>query len=290
MATLRVSREQVEAALVERIHAGEELGTKEKIVENSGGHGDWINVFEKWREETVAALRAVYDGDDVPFEFEAVTRTVERSSPRFTFPYAKSHLDLGLRTLQNLAERLPLAVEPNALEARPERVDTAPRERIASADSPKVFIVHGREAGGFLDGVKSFVERVGLQPVILAEQANEGRTLIEKLEANALDVGYAIALLTPEDSGYGPEDDPPPHPNRARQNVILELGYFMGRLGRERVAALQQGDLEVPTDILGIVYIQLGDDGAWKMKLVEELLAAGYDIDVEVARAASRAR
>jgi predicted nucleotide-binding protein len=281
MATLCVPREQAEAVLTERIEAGKELMKNGEIAEAASGYRDWLNLFAIWRGDTIDKLGAVYDGEEIPFEFDAVTSTTDRSSPRYTFPYTKLHLEMGLQKLRDLRERLPLAVTPEALSARRENVNKAPRERIASAPGGNVFIVHGRAAGGFRDAVANFVERLGLRPIILAEQANKGRTLIEKFEANALDVGYAIALLTPEDSGYGPEDDPPPHPTRARQNVILELGYFMGSLGRERVVALQQEGLEVPTDILGIVYIRLGDDGAWKRELVRELLAAGYVIDVK---------
>lgn len=242
------------------------------------GHSDWIYLFAKWREHTLAELRAVYEGNEVPFEFEAVTLTTDRSSPRLTFPYARSSLDYGLIKLRDLVERLPLAVEPEALQTRRRTADTTPRRH--DADVGKVFIVHGREAGGFLDSVARFIEQIGLSPVILAEQANEGRTLIEKFEAHALDVGFAIVLLTPEDRGYGPDDTPPPRPNRARQNVILELGYFMGKLERKNVVALQQEGLDIPSDVLGIVYIPLDDGGAWKTLLARELQAADYDIDV----------
>jgi predicted nucleotide-binding protein len=186
----------------------------------------------------------------------------------------------GSRKLRDLVERLPLAVEPEALQVRPGKVDKTSQAHGAAVGSSDVFIVHGRSAGGFRDSVARFIEQLGLIPVILADQASEGRTLIEKFEASALDVGYAIALLTPEDWAYGPNDEPPPRPNRARQNVILELGYFMASLGRKNVVALQQEGLEVPNDILGIVYIPLDNAGAWKTLPARELSAAGHDIDL----------
>ena len=280
MTTLLVPRDQLRTVLVERIRAGDDLVSKAEIAENADGHSDWIFLFSKWREHTIAELRAVYDGDDISLEFDVWTRTTERASPRSTFPNAKSSLETGLKKLRDLVERLPLAIEPDSLHARSATVDKTLRERRPSANSLNVFIIHGRTAGGFRESVARFIEQLGLSPVILAEQANEGRTLIEKFEANALDVGYAIALLTPKDRAYGPEDEPPPRPNRARQNVMLELGYFMAKLGRENVVALQQEGLEVPTDILGIVYIPLDDAGAWKTLLARELRAAGYDIDL----------
>jgi predicted nucleotide-binding protein len=280
MATLLLPREQVEAVLTERIRAGEELIEKAEIAEKAAGERDWLYLFARWREHTIAELAAVYDGDDVPFEFDASTRTVQYSSPRHTLPYTKSSLELGLWVLRTLIERLPLAVEPTQLQAVRPRAEGAASETEDSGSDRQVFIVHGRTAGGFLDRVARFVENLGLRPVILAEQASEGRTIIEKFEAHAVNVRYAVALLTPEDSGHGPEDDSPPHPNRARQNVILELGYFMGRLGRKNVVALQQEGLELPSDILGIVYIPLDEGRAWKTLLARELQAAGYDLDL----------
>jgi predicted nucleotide-binding protein len=223
--------------LLERIRAGKEILGKAEIVESTGGHSDWVYLFARWREHTIAELTAVYDGYDVLSEFDVVTRVTESSSPRSTFRSTKSCLELGLWKLGHFVERLDLAVESEPLQARSGKVDKTLRERGAATDSPNVFIIHGRAAGGFLDSVARFIEQLGLRPVILAEQANEGsRTIIEKFEANALDVGYSIALLTPEDSAFGPGGEPPPRPNRARQNVILELGYFMAGLGAKRLS------------------------------------------------------
>jgi predicted nucleotide-binding protein len=187
---------------------------------------------------------------------------------------------LGVWKLKGFVERLALAVGPEPLQLRPEKVSETLPQRDQSSHLASVFIVHGKEAGGYLDSIKRFIERLGLRPVILAEQANQGsRTIIEKFEANALEVGFAIALLTPEDSVMGPDDTPPPRPNRARQNVILELGYFMAKLGRKNVIALEQEGVEVPSDILGILYIPLDDSDAWKTLIARELIVAGYQID-----------
>lgn len=98
---------------------------------------------------------------------------------------------------------------------------------------------------------------------------------MEKMEAYH-DVGYAVVLLTPDDEGGRKGDAPKP---RARQNVVLELGYFMGRLGRNRVCALKKGDIEIPSDYSGIVYVALDESSGWKLSLVRELEAAGYKID-----------
>jgi predicted nucleotide-binding protein len=147
--------------------------------------------------------------------------------------------------------------------------------KVAAFDSRKVFLVHGHD-GEPKQAVARFLEGLDFQVVILREQANQGLTIIEKFEENA-DVGMAVVLLTPDDLGRAKsEADLRP---RARQNVVLELGYFIGRLGRSRVCALKQGDVEVPSDISGVVYVPYDANGAWQVALGQELERAGYDID-----------
>jgi hypothetical protein len=138
----------------------------------------------------------------------------------------------------------------------------------------KVFVVHGHEDGP-RESVARYLERIGFEAIILHEQANQGRTIIEKVEAYA-DVGFAVVVLTPDD--VGGVRDGPTHP-RARQNVILELGYFIGRLGRSRVMALKVGDVEIPSDFHGVVYESYSSGGPWKSALGRELEAAGFEID-----------
>ncbi|WP_256078354.1 TIR domain-containing protein [Massilia sp. YIM B04103] len=140
--------------------------------------------------------------------------------------------------------------------------------------SQKIFIVHGHDDAA-RQAVARFIERIGFEAVILSEQANQGKTIIEKIEANR-DVGFAVVLLTPDDVGGKSVDALRP---RARQNVLLELGYFMARLGRERVCALAKGDIEIPTDFAGVVWTPLDEHDAWMQKFARELKAAGYAID-----------
>jgi predicted nucleotide-binding protein len=140
--------------------------------------------------------------------------------------------------------------------------------------SRKVFIVHGHDDGA-RETVARFLERIGLEAIILHEQANQGRTIIEKVVANS-DVGFAVVLLTPDDEGCAKGGKPEP---RARQNVLLELGYFIGRLGRDKVCALKRGTLEIPSDFAGVVWETMDSNGGWKQSLARELEAAGHSID-----------
>lgn len=140
--------------------------------------------------------------------------------------------------------------------------------------SSKVFIVHGHDDGA-RETVARFLERIGLEAIILHEQANQGRTVIEKVVAHG-DVGFAVVLLTPDDEGCAKGGNLEP---RARQNVLLELGYFIGRLGRDKVCALKRGTLEIPSDFAGVVWEQMDSAGGWKQALARELAAAGHNID-----------
>lgn len=142
----------------------------------------------------------------------------------------------------------------------------------------KIFVVHGHDVAVRTE-VTAFLKALEFEPVILNTQTNQGRTLIEKFEANA-DVGYAVILLTPDDVGNRKGDTPQP---RARQNVILEWGYFVGRLGRSKVCALKKNDLELPSDLIGIVWETFDDHGGWKNRLARELEDAGFSIDWQKA-------
>ena len=140
----------------------------------------------------------------------------------------------------------------------------------------KIFLVHGHDEAA-LQGVARFLEKLELEAVILREQPDQGRTIIEKFEACAAEVGFAVILLTPDDLGaaHAASVQAP----RARQNVLFELGFFAGRLGRGRTCLMRKGDVEVPSDLYGVIYTDIDPAEAWKMKLVRELKAAGLEFD-----------
>jgi hypothetical protein len=143
----------------------------------------------------------------------------------------------------------------------------------------QVFIVHGRDEE-LKETVARFISKLGLEPIILHEQANKGRAIIEKFEQCA-EVGFAVILLTPDDVGSLKDGNLRP---RARQNVIFEMGYFIGRLTRTRVAALYKGnDMDLPSDYAGVIYTQVDAIGAWKFLLIKELQAAGFNVDANRA-------
>jgi len=147
--------------------------------------------------------------------------------------------------------------------------------------SNSVFLVHGHD-DGVKHSVARFLEQLGVMPVILQEQINKGMTVIEKFEDFADRAGFAVVLMTPDDFGYqvGNEEE---KKHRPRQNVVLELGYFAARLGRSKTFVLVKGDIEMPSDVLGLVYERMDNNEGWKMRLARELKASGFEIDLNRA-------
>jgi predicted nucleotide-binding protein len=145
--------------------------------------------------------------------------------------------------------------------------------------SNQVFVVHGHD-----DKMKTTVARVleklGLDPIILHEQPDKGRTVIEKFIGHA-EVPFAIVLFSPDDVGYQSDAKPESVRPRARQNVVLELGFFLGKLGRAHVLVLhrQVPNFELPSDYAGVLFKPFDDAGAWRFELVKELNAAGFNVD-----------
>lgn len=182
--------------------------------------------------------------------------------------------------------------------------------------SKNIFLVHGRDHKS-LKELKLMLEEFGLNPIVLHEKPGGSRTIVEKLEKYS-DVGYAFIILTPDDVGmiqheFEEHMNEIKHllncmkdyearffeghvhfskkvtemllqfPRRARQNVVLEFGYFIGLLGRDRVCCLYKGDVELPSDMRGIVYIPFKksiDEKEVRNKIIKELKEAGYKIKV----------
>lgn len=177
------------------------------------------------------------------------------------------------------------------LETHPDEIIATETQNIPTVlteEAPKVstsrdiFIVHGHDEA-IKQTVARLLEKLELNPIILHEQPDKGQTIIEKLEKSSsdIDVGYAIVILTPDDVGAEASEKEKLLP-RARQNVVFELGYFIAKLGRQRVQALHTQGVELPSDYQGVLYTQLDDGGAWKLKLAKEMKAVGIDIDLNL--------
>lgn len=158
---------------------------------------------------------------------------------------------------------------------------TSSNENIVNTPQPtcgdEVFIVHGRDDEAKIT-VARFVENLGIETTILHEQANRGQTIPEKFEEHAGDADFAIILLTPDDVGASKDETDNLTP-RARQNVVLELGYFWGKLGREHMCVLYKEGVELPSDIHGILYIPMDNSNGWQLQLAKEMQQVGLPID-----------
>ena len=142
-----------------------------------------------------------------------------------------------------------------------------------------VFIVHGHDNEAKQETAR-LIEKLNLNAVILHERPNKGRTVIEKLVGESQSAGYAIIILTPDDIGFikGKESEVE---ERARQNVVLELGYFLGKLERERVCILLKGSTSIPSDFSGVLYIKMDSAGKWKYDLANEMKEVGFNINLD---------
>lgn len=137
----------------------------------------------------------------------------------------------------------------------------------------RVFIVHGHN-GELKQEVARIIEKQGIEAIILSEQANLGNTIIEKFEKYS-DVSAAICLFSGDDLGKANQEEL--LNQRARQNVVFEAGYFIGKLGRKNVVLLANSDIEMPSDLLGVVY---SNNKVWQIEVLKELDAMGYEIDM----------
>ena len=151
-------------------------------------------------------------------------------------------------------------------------VETVKKE----ADFSNVFIVHGHD-GELKNELALLLQKQGINGIILAEQANQGRTIIEKFEDNSDKCFAAIVLMTADDEGKSKKEAE--LKSRARQNVIFEAGYFMGKLGRSNVIIIVDSGVEIPSDLQGVVYTDRAD---WKLQVLGELRQIGYKVDANL--------
>jgi predicted nucleotide-binding protein len=265
MTEILVSRHTAEQLLEREIEKAVALAQNGMQSQSENDYDRWIQDFEGWRRMASAVVAKIYgrsSSEQKDFENTGRLLVVGGGTPwNVEQRRAVERLESRNNVLRSLVEQLELVDEPSGV--------ALSAQRAQEPDTPMpmgIFIVHGQNEA-IREAVARTLEKAGREVVILHEQANKGRTLIEKFEQHAATAGSAVILLTADDVG-GPEGkDLRP---RARQNVVFEMGFFYGRLGRERVAVLYEPTVEKPSDIDGIVYIPLDQAGAWKTALLAE--------------------
>jgi hypothetical protein len=233
--------------------------------------------FKKWRRDTDVALEHLFGADTRHIRdfrgvsFRPSSYSMMNPEPAFARAFAN-----GRGSAEALLQSMIDEVQEYWTETDDGQI--AHLDDSTLTTSNRVFIVHGHD-DAIRESVARLIEKLDLSPVILHEQPNKGRTIIEKF-VDYSDVGFAVVILTADDRGGKAAEPPESYSSRARQNVILELGFFLGRLGRERVCALYENGVEIPTDYDGVVFVPLDKAGAWRLLLGREFRAAGLEIDL----------
>lgn len=261
---LKMSKDEAEQLLDGRIKLGIKLYEKE--VSSNNELEDLKREYKKWNSYNRDLLKKMFTSDKIKNEYNGFSINV---MGHYRDPLSKKiqrEKDIIIKKINGL-ETIKEKLELYEVISQPETND--------SFDYKKVFIVHGHD-NEIKQTVARTIEKLDLEAIILHEQPNAGQTIIEKLENNS-EVGFAIVILTPDDVGRSKNEKE--LRKRARQNVLIELGYFVGKLGRDRVCPLYAKDVEIPSDFDGVLYVPLNEYGSWKIELVKELKAAGYEVD-----------
>jgi predicted nucleotide-binding protein len=274
--SLEIAREKLSA----RIHLGKGLQQATGVpgISNEAALDELRAKYNTWHEYNQDLLRSIFTHSE---------RIVNEYVGGTTFGFLGGQPDPLHVRASELGDRILTRVR--RLESIAERLELfflSPRSAAGACADPvvgirRVFIVHGHSGARVALARVLEASATNFEVRILSEATNQGRTIIEKLEHEAASATYAVVLLTADDEG-GPRTSDDRHP-RARQNVILELGFFIGKLGRSKVAILYEEGVELPSDMQGVAYILLDEHDGWKLKLAKELRAAGHDLDITKA-------
>jgi predicted nucleotide-binding protein len=270
---LTISNNEFQGKLTERIKIGEELFLRQ--ITNQEDFKKLKADFEIWDDYNLEYLKQVFNISennymesyrDAGYTFLGQIGVVNNNPIQTD----KNLIEYKLKDLRSLVAKSEL-IKSAILKEPVSTINTKPISTL------EVFIVHGHDELAKTKTAR-FIEKLGLKPIILHEQTSSGKTIIEKIEEYS-NVGFGIVLYTPCDKGYenGNENK---LQSRARQNVVFEHGYLIGKIGRQNVCALVKGDLEIPNDISGVVFVKMDEEEAWHFKIAKELKSSGYEIDM----------
>lgn len=275
---LALPRDEAKARLVDRIEKGQQLAQAQ--INSPESFEAAKHDYQKWSAFNTELLKQLFTTEALSKEYAwwgIAVMSMGRESLGQMIAKHQEDLTEKLRRLDSIVERLDLyPLSPALLAAA-----TSKQERPEpTTRSKKVFVVHGRDELS-KTSLEVFLHEIGLEPIVLHRQADEGQTIIEKFEKHA-EVGYAFILLTTDEVAYLAEEDALPDSERskerrARPNVIFEFGYFVGRLGRSRVCCIYKGDVSLPSDVHGMIYKKFNssiDEVAYG--IMKDLKASGY--------------
>ncbi|WP_245967261.1 TIR domain-containing protein [Ulvibacterium marinum] len=267
------------------------------VMSQNGVYEWWQNIYEQVKEnrtyvslgydhnrgdniDTLAiVLNAIEENEEIEKVFTLITVSfIESKKTDEDFSDIIEAMTVANFSKDSIGEVEKAFEKHKQLKLPEKEVITSTRLKRASntkKNKKDIFIVHGHNEE-LKEKVARTIEKLKLSPVILHEQSNEGQTIIEKFEKHS-NVNFAVILLTYDDFGNVKSDNN--HNKRARQNVILELGYFIAKIGRENVMPLYEKGVELPSDISGVLYTLIDESENWKFRLVKELKSAGFKVD-----------
>lgn len=272
---LIVTKEKFKSQLIESISLGKQLlnadiQTEEQLKEQE-------KLFKNWSSYNYELLKVSFNNANNDYKssynsagqmigVSQVMHGVSIHNPSFRFKMLKERVEEKTNALENILGKADLLLSET------ESVTNLDNSHLTNVNDT-VFIIHGHDEE-MKRNVQLLLNRGKLNDIVLHEQPDKNRTVIEKLIEEGANASYVIALLSPDDI----QND---GTSRARQNVILEIGYFLGKLGRERVRILRKGDTVIPSDLQGILYENYDADGGWKIKIAKEIKSTGLPIDIE---------
>ena len=278
---LILPKDNFNKVLEKRIAIGEELYTRPVQTQENLKKNE--EDFYTWNDYNSEYLKQSFSKEDNEYKrnYDNIGTYIfgflgSRPSPAEELKKLKDKINEKVSNLKKLRAKTEL-LKISSTKVDTDKAGDTPKESAIQLDKSQVFIVHGHDEAAKAKTAR-FIEKLGLNPIILHEQASGSKTVIEKIEAYS-NVGFGIVLYTPCDIGAKNEDKPELK-KRARQNVVFEHGFLIGKIGRNNVCALVKGDIETPNDISGVVYVKMDEEDAWHLKIAKELRNSGYKIDM----------
>lgn len=224
----------------------------------------------RWSQYNKEMLLRMFSDSSIADEYDHFRAAFYPTNPSLEWlaDDFEEDVDVSINRLESIKDRLELIPEQSGIDL----LNTH-----SQPNKDKVFVVHGHDELE-KELVARFLTKLKLTPIILHEQPNAGKTIIEKLETYS-DVSFAVVLLTPDDRAI-PRDEPEKQELKARQNVIFELGFFFGKLGRNKVSVLYKKGVSIPSDYSGIVYVEMDENNGWRLHLAREIKKAGLNVDL----------
>ena len=277
---LTIEKDEFKQLINDRISKGQELlsitvtqipsyNRRNRVEYDETEKNKFFSEYKKWNTFNIELLKQYFDSPENEYKQESENAISTMFFGEDIVAEQKRDIQRQITVLESFIERLLLI---------PTTIKTQNEVKVEHKFTNKVFIVHGHN-NEIKQTIARTLTQLKLEPIILHERPEQGRTIIEKFEQNSSDVNFAIILLTADDEGKAKKETD--YKSRARQNVVFEMGYFIGKLGREKVFLLLENGVDKPGDLDGIVYIPIDDADGWKLRLVKELKVAGYNVSAD---------